>query len=144
MSNKLLKFILKKSGVTLVELVVLIIVASIILLPLSAIITEAIRKTLVPEHYGIASRLAIREMEQVVSKNFGDIAIATTGPNNYTGNFSQYTYKIKVDYVNPGALNTPVLVPDNNDYKRIEITISRTGFEDISLVSLVTNNGDSL
>lgn len=124
------------SGITIVELVIFIIIIGIIAAPLAVVIANAMRNTVIPEYYTIASALARREIERTTNKRFS--AIADEGPTDYTGNFSAYSYQIAVDYVQPGALNTPVVGP--TDYKRIKVTIRRAGFEDVGIVTLSTNN----
>lgn len=132
-----------KRGVTLIELVVFIIIVSLIMIPLSVIIREVLARTVLPEHYSIAGELAKKEMERFIKgRMFSDISISTTGPNSYTGNFSQYSYTVTVGYVNSGDLNTIVAGPTS--YKMATITIARTGFPSVSLVTLATDNGDSL
>lgn len=127
---------MKKSAVTLVELTIFIVVIAIVLAGVGIVIVNSLKNTALPEYYTIASSLAKREMERVVNQRF--FSIVSEGPINYTGNFSQYSYQVVVNYVNGKALNTPV--PGATNYKRIQIIIRRAGFPDVSLVTLATNN----
>lgn len=126
-----------QSGITLVELVIFIIVVAIVSMPLSVILKNTLSETVLPEHYTIASSLARKEVENVVNLQFS--TITDVAETSYTGNFSQYSYEISVDNVAGDDLNTPV-ADDSTDYKRVEITIKRSGFPDVAVVTLITNN----
>lgn len=127
---------MKKNGFTLIELIMTIVVGAIILIPTSVVLVESVTHTRMPEHYTTASALLDREIERVSDLRFS--AVANEGPAAYGGNFSDYSRQVSFYYVNSGALNTQVAGP--TDYKRITITISRSGFPSVSAVTLTTNN----
>lgn len=132
------QFKFRQSGITIVELVILIVIIGIITPSLAVVITNAMRNTVLPEYYTTASSLAKMEIERVTNKRFSEIEILDEGLHYYTGNFSVYSYQITVDYVQPDALNTPVV--ESTDYMKVEVTIRRPGFSDVSVVTLATNN----
>lgn len=136
--KKQIKF--RQSGITIIELVILIVIIGIITPLLAVVITNAMRNTVLPEYYTTASSLAKMEIERVTNQRFSEIA--DDGPHYYTGSLSAYSYQISVDYVNDNDLNTPdpTLTDDTVIYKRVEITIRRAGFSDVSVVTLATNN----
>jgi prepilin-type N-terminal cleavage/methylation domain-containing protein len=125
-----------KKGITLIELIMAIVIAAIILIPLSVVIVESVTHTIIPEHYTIASSLLEREMDRVSALRFS--TVANEGPTSYAGSFSNYSRQVSFYYVNAGALNTQVVGPTG--YKRVTITISRTGLPFVSAVTLVTDN----
>lgn len=126
----------KNPGLTLIELILTMVVAAIILLPASIAVVESVCNSHLPEHYTIASSLLQREAEHIAYLRFS--AVVNEGPLSYAGNFSNYSYQVNCCYVDPGDLNTAVPGPTN--YKRVTITILRSGFPDISAVTLSTNN----
>lgn len=127
---------MKKNGFTLIELIMTIVIGAIILIPVSVLVVESVTNTIMPEHFAIASSLLEREIERVSNLRFS--AVANEGPTSYGGNFSEYLRQVSFYYVNSGALNTQVAGP--TDYKRVTITISRSGLPSVSAVTLLTNN----
>lgn len=121
--KKQIKF--RQSGITIVELVILIVIIGIITPTLAVVITNAMRNTVLPEYYTTASGLAKMEIERVTNQRFSEIE--ADGPNNYPGSLSAYSYQISV-------------VESPPDYKTIEITIRRAGFSDVTVVTMATNN----
>jgi prepilin-type N-terminal cleavage/methylation domain-containing protein len=124
-------------GLTLIELVMAIIIGAVILIPVSVVVVESVRNAFLPEHLTIASGLLEREIGRVTNLRFGDVD--NDGPNAYTGNFSDYSYQVSYYYVDGGDLITLSGSPPT-DYKRVTITISRSGYPNITGVTLVTNN----
>lgn len=123
-------------GLTLVELVMTIIIASVVLAPTSIITVASIRGARLPEHYAIASSLLEREIERVGNLRFS--AVVNEGPTAYTGNFSSYSYQVSFSYVNSANLN--VTVAGATDFKRATVTISSPGLPALSAVTIVTNH----
>ena len=128
--------LMANKGFTLIELIMTIVLAAIILIPTSVVVVESVHNAHLPEYYTIASSLLGREIERVTNLRFS--AVANEGPASYTGDFSSYSYKVSFYYVNSGALNTQVAGP--TDYKRITITIFRSGFPSLAAVTMATNN----
>lgn len=126
----------KNPGLTLIELILTMVVAAIVLVPASIAVVESVCHSHWPEHYTIASALLQREAERIAHLRFS--AVVNEGPLSYGGNFSNYSYQVNCCYVDSGGLNTAV--PGPTDYKRVTLTILRSGFPDISAVTVVTNN----
>lgn len=131
-----------KKGLTLIELTIVIVIAAVILIPLSVIIVETVRNTVLPEHLEIASALLEGKVEEITNSRFSDIENMVGGSGesgSFTGDLSYYSYTIAAPYyVAASNLNTQVAGP--TDYIRVQITISRTGFPDVMAVTLVTDN----
>lgn len=126
----------RKKGFTLIELIMAIVIGAIILTPTSIIVVESVRNTFLPEYFTIASSLLEEKVEQVTNLRYGNL---TNQAGSFTGNFSDYSYDVTVNYVDAGDLTMPV-DPTETDYKRAQITISRLGFPDVSTTTLATNN----
>jgi hypothetical protein len=114
-----------------------IVIGAIILIPTSVVVVESLRNAFLPEHLTVASGLLQREIERVTNLKFADVD--NDGPNAYGGSFSDYSYQVAYYYVDAGDLNTVSGSPPT-DYKRVTITISRSGHPNVSGVTLVTNN----
>ena len=61
---------------------------------------------------------------------------------DFAGSFSAYNYQIAVDYVESGALDTPVVGP--TDFKRMRVIVTRDGMTDfnVSLSTIIANLGN--
>ena len=125
----------KKSGLTLIELVIVIIIGAVILVPLGAVVVQAANKAFLPEHYTIASGLLEGVVERVANLRFSDVA-AESG--SFTGIFSNYSYDVSFYYVAGSDLTAQS--PSATAYKRALITISRSGFPSLSAVTLITDH----
>ena len=127
----------KRQSFTLIELIIVIIIGTVILIPTSVVVAKSLRNTFLPEHFTIASSLLEDRLEWVGNQRFN--SVTDTGPTGFSGNFSDYSYEITVNYVDSSDLNTSV-DPTVTEYKRVQITILRSGFPDLSAITLVTNN----
>jgi prepilin-type N-terminal cleavage/methylation domain-containing protein len=127
-----------QTGLTLIELIMVIIIAAVIAIPLGVLIFETAHNAILPEHLMAGSSLLEEHIEEVTNRRFSDLeTLVGTGESGNCG-LGNYTYNINPYYVNAGALNTQVAGP--TDYLRIEVTVSRAGFPDVSAVTLVTDN----
>jgi len=124
-----------KKTFTLIELVMTMVIASIVLVPLSVVIYESVINTFLPEYYTIASTLLEQETERIQAKRFPEVLAETV---SFTGSFSDYTSTVSFYYVTGAALNTESMI--STDYKRVKVIISRSGFPSIEGITLVTDN----
>ena len=127
---------MNKKSFTLIEVMMAVGVAAIILTPLSILIIQATTRAQIPEHYQIASALLEEELERVASLRFAEVV---TSSGSFPGSFSHYSYQVNVDYVDGNDLTTPSGSPPT-DYKRVLITVSRTGLPDLTATAAITNN----
>ncbi|PIU40866.1 MAG: hypothetical protein COS99_08145 [Candidatus Omnitrophica bacterium CG07_land_8_20_14_0_80_42_15] len=136
-SRKSGKYRNSDKGLTLIELIMTIVIASVILIPVSVVIIESVQNAFLPEHFIAVSSLLESELERVTNLRFSNVV--NEGPTEYTGNFSDYSHQVSYYYVDSGNLNTLSASPSTN-YKRIQITVSRPGFPSVEAVTLATNN----
>jgi len=129
--------IMKNRAFTLIELMITIVIAAIIITPLTVLMMQVVTNSILPEHYQIATSLLEGEIEKVANLRFD--SVIDEGPTSYAGDFAGYSYQVDAEYVNANALNTSVS-PTATAYKKVSITISRTAFPDVSAVTLVTDN----
>jgi len=112
---KLARLFPKKSGFTLIELIMTIVVVGIIALPVSITLARQIQSVFISQDYTIALDLARFEMENVLNTAYASIAVGTTNSANYQG----YAYD----------LTTVVseTVSGSQAYKTISVSAKKAG-----------------
>lgn len=108
-----------KAGFTLVEVIVSIVVIAIIMYAAIAIFITSGVKGVNVEVFTIAQSLAEGKLEEVTAKDFG--AVSSEGETNFSGDLSNYSYEIVVNYVSAEALDSAVGYV--TDYKKVQVKI---------------------
>ncbi|MFC1477885.1 type II secretion system protein [Candidatus Margulisiibacteriota bacterium] len=126
----------KKSGFTLLEVVIAIVLAAILIPvivgPMRTILVKGAQLELIVT----ASRLAEMKLEYLVNLNFDDINdIPETA---FDPPMEDYSFIIDMDFVD-GPDNLDTVVP-LSDYKRVRIDIVRKGQLAFTMTSLITKN----
>jgi prepilin-type N-terminal cleavage/methylation domain-containing protein len=128
----------KKYGVTLIELIIVIVVSAILFLGISIPLQAVLVRGIAPEYQMVASMLAERELERIVGLRFstvndmGGIFISFSPP------YENYSYSLDVDFVDgPNNLDSEVAL---SDYKRVRVIIRHPSIDDIIVSTLLTEN----
>jgi len=128
---------MKKNGFSLVELILVIVVAAIAVPALMFVFREASIKAVHDELSSTAVMLAEGELERVLAKSFSNITSENRdSPVSFGGNFSGYSWQIRVDTAPQELANDPLML----QYKQIEARVTNSVAGDISLTTVVTNN----
>ncbi len=124
-------------GFTLIETVIGIVVIGIIALGLFATFTGVFTNAVRDEVVTVATSLAKGEMERVTRLAYASIVDQNRGtPVSFGGNFTNYSWQIRVDAVPVGIANDPGMT----SYKQVESRVTNPMVGDISLKTIVTNN----
>ena len=124
-------------GFTLIETVIGIVVLGIIALGLFATFTGVFKNAVQDETMSIATSLARGELERVTRLAYASIVDQNRGtPVSFGGNFTNYSWQIRVDAVPVGIANDPGMT----NYKQVESRVTNPMAGDISLKTIVTNN----
>jgi len=124
-------------GFTLIETVIGIVVIGIIALGLFATFTGVFTNAVRDEVVTVATSLAKGEMERVTRLSFASVVDQNRGtPVSFGGNFTNYSWQIRVDAVPVGIANDPGMT----NYKQVESRVTNAFVGDISLKTIVTNN----
>lgn len=124
-------------GFTLIETIIAIVVIGIAFLGLVAVFTGVFTNAVRDEAMTIAAMLAEQEMERVTALSFADVADENRdSPVDYTGNFSSYSWQVRVDTVPVGIASDPGMA----DYKQVEVRIANAIVGEVSLKTIVTDN----
>ncbi|KPJ65671.1 hypothetical protein AMJ44_09695 [candidate division WOR-1 bacterium DG_54_3] len=110
---------INKKGFTLVELVVSVVVIAIIMYAVIAIFITSGAKGVNVEVFTVAQALAESKLEQAMALDFADVA--SESETNFSGDLSDYSYEIVVNYVSVEALDAAVGYA--TDYKKIQVKI---------------------
>ncbi len=120
-----------KKGFTIIELIIVIIVLGICFAPIAVLFRNVSIKYATSEIMQIATALAEQEMERVTSLRFS--SVIAEGPTLFTGNFSNYSYQVRVSTATIGAVSYP-----QNRYKRVDLDVSSGIIGRVRLTTIVT------
>lgn len=121
------KFLIKNSGMTLIELIVFIVVSGIIISGLVGAfvsITKTGASGTPPENIIKANYLGQQKLEELTKDKFADIAITDTTVSNYAG-CTGYTVHYTVKYILATLADSPGGTPTN--YKQITVEMTEPG-----------------
>jgi prepilin-type N-terminal cleavage/methylation domain-containing protein len=111
-----------RRGFTLFEVIASIVVSGIIIYAVLAIYITSGFKGINVEIYTVAQMLAEDKLEEVMVKDFANVTSASQ--TNFSGDLSNYSHQIVVNYVQGSNLNNPVGGP--TEYKKIRVMIRHT------------------
>ncbi len=109
----------KRSGFTMVELVITVIVIAIVMYAVIAIFVTSGFKGVNVDVFTVAQSLAEDKLEEATAQTFDEIT--DEAQTNFSGDLDDYSYEIEVDYVSAEVLDTVVASP--TDYKKIQVRI---------------------
>ena len=127
-----------KSGFTLIETVMAIVIISILFYTLIAIFITLVPRSVMLENIDKRTYLAQEKTEELLARSFATISNVGTTP--FSGDFSNYLFKIDVTYVASTELNTEVGGPTN--FKRIKVSVwggSENNSSTLEVITLVTS-----
>ena len=122
------------SGITLIELVIIIVALSLVLGTMLAVLGSVAQNTILPYNIQIAAGLAEQELERVSGMRFSQVA--NEGPTAFPAPHNSFTYQVAVSAVPVSIFNDPGMTR----YKQATITVSNTTMGSVNLVTIVTNN----
>ena len=123
-----------KKGFSIIELLIAIVILSMAVGTLVVVLDEVIHAEVLPETLNISTALAEQEMERVTALRFA--SVVNEGPIAYTGDFSSYTYEIKVTAVPVDLANDPGM----SNYKQVQIIVQHSVLGSVNLETIVTNH----
>jgi prepilin-type N-terminal cleavage/methylation domain-containing protein len=110
---------IKAKGFTLVEVIVSVSVVAIVMYALIAVFVTSGFRGVNVEVFTVAQSLAEGKLEEISARNFA--GITGESETNYTGDLSDFSYEVVIDYVASDDLDTPVGFETN--YKRVRVQI---------------------
>ena len=128
-----------RSGFSLIEAVLAIVLLGASFLGLSLLLSNTTVHNIDLDISNTAILLARDTMVETKAQKFDDIDdVSITA---FGGDFSDYSYQVDVDYVDPTNLDAPVAGP--TAYKRIIVTVTMSDWSgDVKLYGLKTNAED--
>lgn len=131
---------MKEKGVSLIELILVIVVFGVAALGLVVAMQAAVLDLHKPEVITVAASLAEKELERVIALSFANVNDENrNSPQSYSGDYSAYSWQVRVDSIDDAA---PALGSDSAmvNYKVVEARVSHLAIGDISLRVLKTNH----
>ena len=124
-------------GFTLIETVISIVIMGIISLGLLAVFTGVFTNAVRDEALTVSASLAKGELERVTRLSYASVVDQNRGtPVSFGGNFTNYSWQIRVDPVPVAIANDPGMA----NYKQVEAMVTNALLGDVSLKTIVTNN----
>jgi prepilin-type N-terminal cleavage/methylation domain-containing protein len=139
-----LKWFKSDKGFTLIEIIILIVIAGIILPAIIVPFVTGVKGSGKPEMATTAMYLAHQKMEELMKYNYNNAALNTTVLTSYSDvdavNFPNYQWQQETVYVPNNDLNaTGSVNPPDTGYKRILIHIRDPQNNTYEIYSVVTN-----
>jgi len=126
---------MKKNGFSLIELVIGMVIMALAFYSLISVFMLTAPKTAQIENINKKVYLANGKMEEYLARTFAQATSGeTTGP--FTGNFSEYNYKIVVTYVSSRDVNTTTREVTN--YKKVRTLVWGGNLDTSKTVEVVT------
>ena len=127
----------KRGGFSLVELVLVIVVAAIAIPALIMVFSEVSRKGVYDETITIATSLAQGKMEDTLKKDFANITDVNRGsPAAFASPYDSYSWQVRVD-----AVSTDLAVDAGKaQYKQVQVVVTNSLAGDVTLTNIATNN----
>ena len=128
-------------GFTLIEIIILIVMAGILLPAIVVPFATGIRGSGKPEMATTAMYLAHQKMEELMKFNYGNAALNTTALTGWANaGLPNYDYQYEILYVPSNDLTAAGSVnPPDTGYKRIRIRVRDPGTDIYEVYSVVTN-----
>ena len=122
----------QRRGLTLVETVIGLTIIAIAFYSLISLFISILPRTAQVETLNKKAYLAQEKIEEFLARDF--TAITSVGATSFSGDFSNYRYRIDVAFVASTELNTPSPGPTN--YKNVKVKV--WGGPAVEVVSLAT------
>ena len=138
-----MKWFKSHKGFTLIEIIILIVIAGIILPVIIVPFVASVKESGKPEMVNKAMFLAHQKMEELMKYNYSNAALNTTALTAYSDidavNFPNYQWQREIVYVLDSDLNAAGSVnPPDTRYKRILIRIRDPENDTYEVYSVVT------
>lgn len=148
----------KLKGITLIEMLLVIVVTLIIAIPLILLFTQALRGQALAQIMETNILLAQAKIEEVLGKDFYNVKKDTYncvfnslgGYSGVTGEFSNYQYRVCVDYINPNLADlgeSAILTPAGarSNYIFVKVEVYNIGFPNkiVTLRTIITPSGNA-
>jgi prepilin-type N-terminal cleavage/methylation domain-containing protein len=117
-----------KSGFTLIEMIITIVLVSIVMIPIALIAAEFVRSTVYADSLTMAANLGRQEMAIVNNLSYADPTLAD-GYDHRTTNYAGYPYDVR------RAVNS--VIGTNDNLKRVMVDVFPRGSA-TRLIELVT------
>ncbi|MDO8603297.1 MAG: type II secretion system protein [Candidatus Omnitrophota bacterium] len=123
-------------GFTLIETIISVVVIGVAFLGLLAVFTGVYTNAIYDEAMTAATMLAKAEMERAIGLGFAGVSDQNRdSPAAFSGNFSNYSWQIRVDAVPIAIADDPAMT----NYKQIEARVAHAMVGNVSLKTIVTN-----
>ncbi len=126
-----------RSGFTLVELVIAVVITGVAVYALLTVFINAATKNVDLEALSIGYYLANAKLEEVSNRSYS--SITEEAVSAFDGGFGDFDYEVEFDYVSSEALDVPT-TGTGESYKRIKVRVTSNSLpSSIEVVTLATD-----
>lgn len=119
----------RESGVTLVELIIVIVIVGICFISIMSLFVNALRINMENEVRTVATTLAHGKMEEILQTE----DYSNTGPSSFSSPFGDYKYEVTVKEWDLADSNS------NTTGEIVEVKVSHNLIENVKMRTLFTN-----
>jgi len=130
---------MRKSGFSLIETVLVLVIIGISFLGLAVAMHNALTGVRKPEALSSATALAVKEAERLINTSFDYVISENLGsPQSYTGDFSSYSWEVRVnsiDDIQPNLGSDPTM----DTYKIVEVRVYHDAIDYVAIIFLIND-----
>ena len=120
-----------KSGFTLIELIMVILILGICFLPIAVLFQNVSIKFAQSEIIQVATSLAEAKMQEISSLRFS--SVVNSGPTAFSGDFNKYSYQVRLDTAIVDSTPYPI-----DRYKKVDVDVYHKFIGGVRLTSIIT------
>lgn len=124
----------KNSGMTLIELIIVIVIVSICFFSIMSVFMQALNQNFTNEIKTTATFLAEEKMEEILYTDFDKLS---EEEGQFSPPFSDYQYRITWDYVEKSDLDASV--EGSTEYKNVKVYVNHSAIDEVILTTLFSD-----
>lgn len=124
----------RNSGMTLIELIIVIVIVSICFFSIMSVFMQALNQNFTNEIKTTATFLAEEKMEEILYTDFDKLS---EEEGQFSSPFSDYQYRITWDYVEKSDLDASV--EGSTEYKNVKVYVNHSAIDEVILTTLFSD-----
>jgi len=120
-------------GMTLIEIVLVIVLVSIAIVPLCTMYAQGVRGAIEMDYGTVANCLAAEKIEEIKTLAFASVGNSS---GSFPAPFNDYAFSITVQYVNADF----TVSAGSTNYKRVTVTVTHPSGINLALTTVMSNH----
>ncbi len=122
----------KSAGFTLIELIMIIVILSIAIVPITNMILQGVKGSVDTDISAKTLALAQQKMEETKQLDFSALS---TSSGNFSSPFNNFTYNINLEYVDKNFNTT-----GSSQYKKVTVTVQYVSGYSLTLTTITSDH----